>query len=119
MTNGTSQTNGLQTAIVIESSFEAQHGVQLDQSQGGCRIIEINFAIFDLSNQGLWQRVHVDLEPDCKCCFRTNTWPNPAQLASLDRVVKFEFARPVRFVAKSVVAKRLSSLLDHPPRVLA
>src|SRR5688500_596646 len=80
-------THRTEAAIIIKESSDPHNSIQLKQSQGYSRVIQINFALFQLSLQGFGQSFDIHLQADCQGCCWAHSGSYPAELFTLDRLM--------------------------------
>src|SRR6185503_1517123 len=117
MANRATESHCLYATIRVEGSFHTQNSVQLNKCQRGRRIVEVYLALLVLIDERLRQRLHVYFQPDCQRGFRTHARTDATELATLNRVMKFELVGPINFITERVEAEDLLPFLHHPYRV--
>jgi hypothetical protein len=73
--------------------------------------------LFQLVNERLREGIDVDFQTQTERRARTNAGTDTTEIRTLDGVLKVKRAAPKRFVAESIKAESISSLLDKSSRV--
>src|SRR5215471_4823484 len=113
MTQGALNSHRNQFPLLVEVAGYADNRVELEQGQSRGRIVEIDLATFELIDEAGGQGVQVNFQTYGERGLGTYSWTDTAQFFSGDRLVEMQSIAPKGFVAKSVVAKNLLTLLQH------
>src|SRR5829696_3448496 len=89
MTNGTREAHCLEASVRVERAFHSQHGIELDESQCGCGVIEVYLALLDLIDQRLRESVHVHFQSDSECSLGANARTHATEPGALNCVMQF------------------------------
>src|SRR5438046_650311 len=97
--------DGSDVAVGIENPGHADDGVQLQQGQRRCRIVEIDLAGLELLLQRRGEGVQVYLEPDREGGLGAHAGPHAAVLFAGDGPMQLQRPAPERLVAEGVEAE--------------
>src|SRR2546426_7072974 len=64
--------------VPVEETSDAHDGVELQEREGGCGVIEIHLPLLQLLSQRLGEGIDVYLEPDCERRLGTDSRTNAA-----------------------------------------
>jgi hypothetical protein len=105
--------------VVLEEPADADHGVELEERQGGRGIVEVHPAALELTADLLREGVGVDLQTDAHRGLRAYAGADATKLRALDRLVQLQRIAPERLVAERVEPEDVSPVLDHRERTTA
>src|SRR5688500_20321749 len=80
-------THRTEAAIIIKESSDPHIRIQLKESQGYSRVIQINFALFQLYLQGYGQSFDIQLHDDWHGCCEVQYGYLPDDMLILDRLL--------------------------------
>jgi hypothetical protein len=66
VTEGAGEPERLETTVLLDGSLETNDGVELEEGDGGRRIIEVHLARLDVCPELLRKGLGVDFEADCE-----------------------------------------------------
>src|SRR5688572_7966377 len=103
--------DGSQSAIVVEEAGHADDRVQLEQCSGRGRVVEINLAGLDLRDQLGGERLRVNLQAKTQGRLRTHPFADAAELLAGKGLMQPQLAAPEVLGAERVEAKCVLTLL--------
>src|SRR6185312_9462152 len=109
--------HALDAAVAVRESRDADHRIQFEQGDGGCRVVQVHLAGGDLLLQCGGEGIGIYPQTDGKSRLGRYARPHAAVFRPSNGLVQLELAAPECFASERVVAKDLPALLQHAVRI--
>src|SRR5262245_15347308 len=106
-------------SVRVEETFHTDHGIQFEQRNGRCRIIEIDLTGLYVRDKTLRKRFRIHFQARFERFCRTHSGTHSPKLFSNNGSMKLQRVAPKDLITESVKAERLLAFLEERRHVRA